>query len=96
MLCSAFNILFAAKLITELCTKGMNELPEESGRRMEGRVQTNQETQSLRFCTSTKRQAVAAEAATAKVVAATAEAEVEAEAAAEAEAEQQPTPFCAG
>lgn len=32
MLCSAFNILFAAKLITELCTKGMNELPEESGR----------------------------------------------------------------
>lgn len=32
MRCSAFNILFAAKLITELCTKGMNELPEESGR----------------------------------------------------------------
>lgn len=32
MLCSALNILFAAKLITELCTKGMNELPEESGR----------------------------------------------------------------
>lgn len=36
MRCSAFNILFAAKLITELCTKGMNELQEERGRGRRG------------------------------------------------------------
>lgn len=63
---AALNILFA--LSCQINYRGMNELPQGQRERVgqraeERRLQTNQETQSLRFCTSTKRRQQAAAAA---------------------------------